>query len=144
LTIQEYITKLTESINSFDEDTNNAINIGGEELNSQLKNRVFNENVDIAGSGFGGYSENYKAFRLALGGDISKKNLQLTMRMRRGIGYDKESKSLKFQDVEDAIKGRKNEDFLNQRIFEASVEETEIVISVIEEEYNKTQFDRLN
>ena len=134
-TIDEYIAKLRKLENSLQPFVDIAIDVGGEELETNLKNRVFNANEDIKGKGFGGYSENYKAYRLNLGKDVSKKNLQLTDKMRFGIKFDTEKKELRFKDQEDANKGRGNEDYLKQKIFDASESEIKKTISVIEEEF---------
>jgi hypothetical protein len=55
--------------------------------------------------------------------------------MRFGIKFDTEKKELRFKDQEDANKGRGNEDYLKQKIFDASESEIKKTISVIEEEF---------
>jgi len=148
-TIAEYITelkKLDESLQPFVEI---SIDAGGDELEANLKNRVFNENVDVNGKGFGVYSPGYKAYRLSVGRDASRKNLQLTDKMRFGIHFDKQTKELRFRDEEDAIKGRSNELYLikvkgNSFIFDASESEVEKTISVVEEIFNELTNGILN
>ena len=142
--IDEYIAKLKKLDESLQPFVEISIDAGGDELEANLKNRVFNENVDINGKGFGGYSEIYKAYRLSLGKDISKKNLQLTDKMRFGIHFDKETKELRFKDQEDANKGRGNEMQLKQVIFDASESEIEKTISVVEETFNELTNGILN
>ena len=137
MTLKEYIESLKIGIEQFYEIVNEAINAGGIELEAQLKNRIFNENVDILGTDFGGYSEAYKAFRLKVGRDATNKNLQLTDRMRLGIKYYEEDLAIKFQDEKDAIKGRSAEIYQKQRIFEASEEEATLALDTIDLVFNE-------
>ena len=132
MNLNEYIINVSQTISNLDVYSSDAINAGIYELETQLKNRVFNENVDINGVSFGGYSKAYKAFRLKVGRDASKKDLQLTDRMRLGIYSDYENKVLRFQDELDAIKGRGHEDYKKSKTFEASNDEVDIVFKVIE------------
>lgn len=144
MTIGEYIATLKNLEAKLQPFVDIAIDVGGDELEANLKNRVFNANEDISGKGFGGYSESYKAYRLSLGKDVSTKNLQLTDKMRLGIFFDTKEKELRFKDQEDANKGRGNEVYLKQVIFDASESEIKKTISVIEEEFNNLIGEQLN
>lgn len=143
MNLDAYIKNVNQTISNLEEYSDEAINAGIYELETQLKNRVFNENVDINGNSFGGYSQAYKAFRLKVGRDATKKDLQLTDRMRLGIYSDFENKVLRFQDELDAKKGRGHEAYKKQKVFQASSDEVDIVSKVIEKIFIQKISDNL-
>ncbi len=115
-----------------------SLDAGIDQLDADLTNRVFNDNVDIYGQPFGKYkSEAYKLFRLRLGRQIANKDFQLFGNLKKSINKNYKEKQLEFNSQLQADKGRGQEDQLNALIFEASDEEVTRSVQAIEEEYEK-------
>lgn len=133
--------------------------IGGalDEVHTHILDRIFNQNKDVNGGGFGGYSESYAKYRKSLGLQSGTKDLQLSDRLRNSIYVDKEKRAimlsnqtdmqlparngkLKSSNITQSAKARMNEKYLGQDIFSADKFEREVAMKV----FKDIIFEKLN
>lgn len=134
----EFAERLRKFQTTAEEIIDIALDAGIDQLDADLTNRVFNENVDINGQPFGKYkSESYKAFRLSLGKQIASKDFQVFGNLKKSIRKNYKENQLEFNSTLQADKGRGQEEQLKTQIFEASDEEVTRSIWAIEEEYEQ-------
>lgn len=122
-------SKLPEAVES-------AIDAGLVELDAQFSNRVWNQNEDINSKKFGKYkSTAYENYRKSLGRQVTDKDLQLFGGLRRSITIDYSEKALIFTDEKSVLIADGQERQMSNIIFEASKNEVDLVLDVIDSEF---------
>lgn len=123
-----------ELSNKIPEVLDGAIDAALDELEAQIKNRIFTKNEDVDGNKFGKYkSEAYKKFRKSIGRDINNKDLQVNLNLRRSIVKDLPNKSIIFNQNRYALIGEGQERQMRKKIFEADEVELKLALEVIED-----------
>lgn len=104
-----------------------------------VSDRVFEENTDIKGGGFGAYSESWKKAREAKGRQVARVDLQFNKDLLRSITDDVSSDrySVKIKEDLNVKKARGFEKNRGIEVFFASEEERKNIIDVIEKEFIK-------
>ena len=143
-----------------------SINQAGYELETAIKQRIFDENEDILGNKFSAYSTQWAKRRKIFGRDASKKNFKFTNSMLNGIEYKEDTQAVEFDSstkvrkinsqktykrggatfkykpykgkpTQDAVIGEGLERQENKKIFESSDSEVELALQIIDEVYNE-------
>ncbi len=140
-----------QQFNLTDADIRFAIGLALSEGYAHIMERIFNQNKDINGIGFGSYSEKYKEYRKSLGLQVQKKDLQLSDRLKDSISIDMDryaitigensdintpSRNPRFRsgNITQTQKAKYNEENLGQEIFSADEFEKKAIFEVLKEE----------
>ena len=112
-----------------------SLNMGAQQAESLIDERVFNKNLTIDGTSFGKYnSKDYIEYRLSLGLQVAEKDLQLFGNLVKSIIT--EDNKVIFSNPTDAKKARQQEtdrNQINKPIFGLNQDETDDCVRVINE-----------
>ena len=112
-----------------------SLNMGAQQADSLMAERIFTKNQSIDGTSFGKYnSKDYIEYRLSLGRQVNEKDLQLTGNLLKSIVV--EDNKVIFSNPIDAKKARQQEtdrNQINKPIFGLSKDEEDDCIRVIDE-----------
>jgi hypothetical protein len=96
------------------------------EIQANLLNRIFNDNLGANGGSFGGYkSKQYKEYRLSIGRQVTRKDLQLTGQFKNSIIINNDALSIEFSKSNLSYK-RKNKTYNSIPLDIAKGQETQI------------------
>ncbi|GEM_PF-3240136 len=134
MTPEEFAEKLRALGSKLPEVVDVAISAGINEIDAHISNRIFNQNEDVNGNSFGKYkSEAYKKLRKKLGRNIAQKDLQLLGNLKNSFNKNYKEHQLEFKTVKFAEIAEGQEKQMSKSIFEASVDEKNNALQVIEE-----------
>lgn len=117
-----------------------SMNVGANEFNANMQNRVFNQGKDIQGAQIGKYSPVYAEYRRSIGRQTAKVDLQLFGDLKRSVIQTriKGGWAVKFANTTQTNIARKNERKFKgseNTIFDISQSEKEDMIKVTNEEF---------
>lgn len=140
MTVDEAARDFTQIMSQIPDIIYSSMNVGANEFNAQMQNRVFNQGKDIQGSQIGEYSPAYAEYRRSIGRQTAKVDLQLFGDLKRSViqtrikgGY-----AIKFANQTQTNIARKNERKFKgaeNTIFDVSAQEKADMIKVTQEEY---------
>ena len=102
MTTEEFELKMKEIAPKIPALAQVSVEIALQELYADMSVRIFEDNLTVNGTSFGGYeSEEYAALRASLGRQAGTKDLQVYGNLRRSMRTNKEKRAIV---VEDSIK----------------------------------------